>query len=129
MEEMCVAILRNCARNKIWTNAKEYKKKQKKEVRKKKKIEWIKKEQKRTEIGRRKNEKTEKEVEEEGKDRRPPVTASESATSKKEKDSTGNNLGLKNSSTDALKVCFNLPNPGMRRLALLYRMNIMAISE
>ena len=48
-----------------------------------------------------------------------PVTASESATRRKEKDSTGSSLGLKNSSTDALNVCLNRPNPGTSRFALL----------
>ena len=48
-----------------------------------------------------------------------PVTASDSATRRKEKDNTGSSLGLKNSSTDALKVCLNLPNPGTSILARL----------
>jgi hypothetical protein len=51
-----------------------------------------------------------------------PVTASDRATRRKEKDSTGSSLGLKNSSTDALNVCLNLPNPGTNMLARLYGM-------
>ena len=47
------------------------------------------------------------------------MTASDNATRRKEKDKTGSNLGLKNSSTDALKVCLNLPNPGTSMLARL----------
>ena len=49
-----------------------------------------------------------------------PVTASDSATRRKEKDSTGSSFGLKNSSTDALNVCLNLPNPGTNMFARLH---------
>ena len=50
-----------------------------------------------------------------------PVTANDRATRRKENDKTGSNFGLKNSSTEALNVCLNLPNPGTNMFARLTR--------